>query len=185
MNLRWRKFLLSHVTAADVEMILCHASQGLTNWSWGYSNLPQHIMSNTDTSWTEATPLLSMQDQPFSASMSAPKISRPQGSERSMLPNTPINTTQMWIQPKIRMIVCTGFGEWMLKWDCLLHQSLVSSLDVNTGSVWKVISSWTCVESVVQVIFNMQGVAMSNLLPSVICIEWSILGRISWRVAMS
>ena len=39
MNLRWRKFLLSHVTAADVEMILCHASQGLTNRSWGYSTI--------------------------------------------------------------------------------------------------------------------------------------------------
>ena len=38
---------------------------------------------------------------------------------------------------------------------------------------------WIRVESVFQVIFDLQGVAMSNLLPDVVCIEWSILGRIS------
>ena len=55
----------------------------------------------------------------------------------------------------------------------------VPSLTLYTGSVWKVISGWIRIESVLQVIFDMQGVAMSNLLLDVVHVELSILGRIS------
>ena len=40
-----------------------------------------------------------------------------------------------------------------------------------TGSVWKVISSQIRIESVFQVIFDAQGVAMSNLLPDMVRVE--------------
>ena len=52
-------------------------------------------------------------------------------------------------------------------------------------SVVKVISDWICVKSVIQVVFNIQGVSLSNLLLDVVHVEWSILGRISRRVATS
>ena len=47
----------------------------------------------------------------------------------------------------------------------MLRLGLVSSLSSYTGSVFKVISGWICVESVIQVIFDVQGVSLSNLLP--------------------
>ena len=46
------------------------------------------------------------------------------------------------------------------------------------GSCWYI-------RSVFKVISDMQGVAMNNLLPSMVCVELSILGRISQKVAMS
>ena len=55
--------------------------------------------------------------------------------------------------------------------DLMLRQGLVGSNCSYTGSVFKVISGWTCVESVFQVIFDAQGVFLSNLRPSVVCIE--------------
>ena len=54
-----------------------------------------------------------------------------------------------------------------------------------TGSVFEGTSGQTCVRSGFQVISDMQGVAMSNLLPSMVYIELSILGRISQRVTIS
>ena len=47
----------------------------------------------------------------------------------------------------------------------------VSSLTSYTGSVWKVISSRIRIESVLQVFFDVQGVAMSNLLPDMVRVE--------------
>ena len=49
----------------------------------------------------------------------------------------------------------------------LLHQGLVGSINCILGAVI-VLSGWICVESVFQVIFDMQEVAMSNLLPDVV-----------------
>ena len=46
----------------------------------------------------------------------------------------------------------------------VLHQGLVSSNCLYTGSVFQVISGWICVKSVLQVIFDMQGVSFNNLL---------------------
>ena len=54
---------------------------------------------------------------------------------------------------------------------CVLHQGLVGSNHSNIRSVFKVISSQTHVESVFQVIFDMQGVSLSNLLPSMVHVE--------------
>ena len=47
----------------------------------------------------------------------------------------------------------------------------VPSLTSYTGSVWKVVSGRICIESVLQVIFDMQGVAMSNLLLDMVRVE--------------
>ena len=48
---------------------------------------------------------------------------------------------------------------------------LLTSFNVTTGSVFKVISSWIHIESVFQVIFNAQGVSLSNLLLDMVHVE--------------
>ena len=53
----------------------------------------------------------------------------------------------------------------------VLCQGLIGSNNAYAGSVFKVISGRTRIESVFQVIFDMQGVSFSNLLPSMVCTE--------------
>ena len=53
----------------------------------------------------------------------------------------------------------------------MLRQGLVTSLLSYTGSVYKVISGRIRVESVFEVIFDMQGVSLSNLLPDVVHVK--------------
>ena len=50
----------------------------------------------------------------------------------------------------------------------LLHLGLVTSRSSYTGSVTEVISGWIHIESVIQVIFDVQGVSLSNLLPDMV-----------------
>ena len=71
-----------------------------------------------------------------------------------------------------KLILKSSFCGKILEGHDVLCFSLVA------GSCWYT-------RSVFEVISDMQGVAISNLLPSMVCIELSILGRISRKVTMS
>ena len=77
------------------------------------------------------------------------------------------------------------YSEEFLFMDVVLCFGLVAGSHSYTGSVFEGTSGQTCVRSGFQVISDMQGVAMSNLLPSMVHIELSILGRISQKVTIS
>ena len=70
-----------------------------------------------------------------------------------------------WKRRKIKSLVFSRISRLVL---CF---SLVHGSHSYIGSVIQVISGWICVESVFQVIFDLQGVAMSNLLLDMVCIE--------------